>query len=344
MIMKYVLAENCDSGIYSLVQKALQDHYEVLPLPASTELIEYLRAHPADLVLLTVSGTGVNEFRKYDIIRRIPEMEGRPVIFISGGSDSRTEQKVLSRGAVDYITLPITEELLLHRVNNVVELAELRRDRPYVEKYQDAISISFAELVECRDETTGGHLKKTTGYFNILLKAAMNSDAYKDIISPGDVGVLLRSATLHDIGKLGINDDILRKDSPLDDDEFEFMKTHTTLGKQTFEKIIKETGGTGWLYLAKDIAYCHHEHWDGTGYPNGLKGEEIPLYARMLALADVYDALTSRRTYKKAFSHKKATEIIIEGRGSFFDPGFVDLFIKVNKEFEEMLLRNRTAL
>jgi putative two-component system response regulator len=322
-----------------LVEKALQGHYEVLPLPGSTQLIEALRTRPADLVLLTVSGTGVDGFRKYDIIRRIPEMEERPVIFISDGSDSKTEQKMLSKDAMDYITLPITEELLLHRVNNAVELAELRRERPYVEKYQDAISISFAELVECRDETTGGHLKKTTGYFNILLRAAMNSDAYKDRIAPEDVGALLRSASLHDIGKIGINDDILRKDSSLNYSEYENMKTHTTLGKQTFEKIIKETGGTGWLYLAKDIAYCHHEHWDGSGYPNGLKGEEIPLYARMLTLADVYDALTSRRSYKEAFSHRVATDIIIKGKGSIFDPGLVDLFIKKNREFEEMLSR-----
>jgi putative two-component system response regulator len=121
------------------------------------------------------------------------------------------------------------------------------------------------------------------------------------------------------------------------------MKTHTTQGKMAFEKIIQETGGTRWLYFAKDIAYCHHERWDGSGYPNGLKGEEIPLYARMLTIADVYDALTSERAYKKEFSHEKATKIIIEGKGTYFDPYLVDLFIKANKKFEEMLLRNKTV-
>lgn len=138
-------------------------------------------------------------------------------------------------------------------------------------------------------------------------------------------------------GKIGINDDILRKASSLDSDEYEYMKTHTTLGKQAFEKIIRETGGTRWLYLASDMAYSHHERWDGTGYPNGLAGEDIPLYARMLALVDVYDALTSNRAYKEAFSHEKAVEIIRDGRGSLFDPDLVDLFINVNDQFEEVL-------
>ena len=122
------------------------------------------------------------------------------------------------------------------------------------------------------------------------------------------------------------------------------MKTHTTLGKQAFEKIIKETGGTRWLYLAKDMAYCHHERWDGTGYPNGLKGEEIPLYARMLTIADVYDALTSNRAYKKAYTHQVAMDIIIEGKGSYFDPSLVDLFININQQFEELLHNNERAL
>jgi putative two-component system response regulator len=238
--------------------------------------------------------------------------------------------------------MPVTPQLLIHKVNELLELNTLRKERPYVEKYQDAISFSFAELVECRDITTGGHLKNTTRYFNILLQEAMVSEKYRNVIPVTEVRDLLRSAMLHDIGKLGITDDILRKESSLDSNEFEYMKTHTTLGKQAFDKIIRETGGTKWLYLAKDMAYCHHERWDGTGYPNGLKGEEIPLYARMLTIADVYDALTSNRAYKKAFSHQKAMEIIVQGKGSYFDPYLVDLFVKANKYFEEMLHSTET--
>lgn len=339
--MMHVLISDHDYEMFQFSKKALQDNYEVVPLPNDTKLIEYLKQNPADLILLTISPSDMGGLRTFDILKRIPEIKRKSVIFLAKQSDLILEKKAISQGAVDFLTLPLTPELLAYRVNTCMELMNLRKDRPYVEKYQDAISFSFAELVECRDETTGGHLKNTTRYFNILLQEAMVSDKYKDVIPLEDVRDLLRSATLHDIGKIGITDDILRKESSLDYNEFEYMKTHTTLGKQAFEKIIKETGGAKWLYLAKDMAYCHHERWDGTGYPNGLKGEEIPLYARMLTIADVYDALTSNRAYKKAYSHEKAKEIIIEGKGNYFDPYLVDLFIKANSCFEEMMLKNK---
>jgi putative two-component system response regulator len=342
--MKLVLIADNDLTMFQLAKKALQKDYHISPLPMDTELIEFLRKSPVDLILLTLSEENAGSFRTYDIIKRIPEMSGKPVIFLAKSNESELEHRVLTLGAADFITTPVTCEMLLHRVRVSLELAKLRNDKSYVEKYQDAIAISFAELVECRDETTGGHLKNTTRYFNILLQEAVVDEKYKDIIPPEDARDLLRSAILHDIGKIGINDDILRKESSLDYREYESMKTHTTLGKQAFERIIKETGGTRWLYLAKDMAYCHHERWDGTGYPNGLKGEEIPLYARMLTVADVYDALTSDRAYKDAYSHQKAMEIIIEGKGSIFDPDLVELFIKSNKKFEEaLMIKNRNA-
>lgn len=342
--MKLVLMADNDLTMYQLVEKALQKDYEVSPLPMDTELIEYLRKKPADAIILTLCKENMSSYRTYDIIKRIPEMLGRPVIFLAKENDPDMEHRVLSLGAADFITIPVTDEMLLHRVDVCVELSMLRDDSSYVEKYQDAISISFAELVECRDEATGGHLKNTTRYFNILLQEAINDAKYSKIIPTEDVRDLLRSVKLHDIGKIGINDDILHKETPLDYHEFESMKVHTTLGKEAFDRIIKETGGTRWLYLARDMAYCHHERWDGTGYPNGLKGEEIPLYARMLTIVDVYDALTSDRAYKDAFSHQRAMEIILEGKGSIFDPALVDLFIRANKRFEEaLMIKNRNA-
>ena len=340
--MRHVLVADHDNAIFKSAEQALQEDYSVSPLPMSTEMCEYLIENPVDLILLTVPETNMDSFIAFEKIKEIPEMKGKPVIFLAGQSGMGVEQRALSMGADDFITLPFTPQMLLHRINTCLELQDLRNNQPYVEKYQDAISISFAELVECRDETTGGHLKNTTQYFNILLEEAIADEYYKDIVGVEDAKDLLRSATLHDIGKIGINDDVLRKASPLDYKEYEYMKTHTTLGKQTFEKIIQETGGARWLYLAKDIAYCHHEHWDGTGYPNGLKGEAIPIYARMLTIADVYDALTSRRSYKVAYSHLKAMEIIIDGKGSLFDPKLVELFVNANDRFEAILLRKKS--
>jgi putative two-component system response regulator len=327
--------------MYEALVETLQKHYQVSPLPEITELKEYLVRNDAELVLLTVSENDTESFDRYEQIKDIPEMIGKPVIFLGKQGNTWIEEKIVSLGALDFIPIPSTAAMLLTKIENVLELHTLRNNRNYVEKYQDAIAISFAELVDCRDETTGGHLKNTTQYFRILLEEVLENHYYKEILEKEDVRDLLRSAILHDIGKIGINDDILRKASPLDYHEYEYMKTHTTLGLQAFEKIIRETGGTRWLYLAKDIAYCHHEHWDGSGYPNGLKGEEIPIYARILTIADVYDALTSTRSYKDAYTHQRAVDIILEGKDRTFDPKLVDIFLAANQRFEEaLLLRN----
>jgi putative two-component system response regulator len=344
-VMKLVLAAEHDSKIQKTVMDALQNHYDVMSIPLETitletAALEAMNTLQPDLILLAASSIVLHRTLLASIINA-PELREIPVIVIVEKEDTESESISLELGASDYIRSPFTKELLLHRVKTCLELQSYRRDKSNAEKFQDAISMSFAELVEFRDTTTGGHLKNTTTYFNILLDEVVRRDEYRNMIPEEEVRDLLRSAPLHDIGKIGINDDILRKSSPLDYKEFEYMKTHTTLGKLAFEKIIRETGGTRWLSLARDIAYCHHERWDGTGYPNGLKGEEIPIYARILTIADVYDALTSRRTYKEAYSHQKAMDIIIDGKGSMFDPNLVDIFTQASKRFEQALINKK---
>lgn len=336
--MKQILISDADRAMYEAVRETLQDNYVVKPLPQEVDLRSYLVQNRADMVLLPISEENTECFKVYEKIKEIPEMQGKPVIFLTGQKSPRIEVEVLAQGAQDFIELPSTAAMLFTKLENFMELHTLRNNRKFADKYQDAISFSFAELVDCRDETTGGHLKNTMQYFHILLEEAAASDYYKELLAQEDINDLLRSAILHDIGKIGISDDILRKTSPLDYHEYEHMKTHTTLGKQAFEKIIHETGGVRWLYLAKDIAYCHHERWDGTGYPNGLKGEEIPVYARIMAVADVYDALTQVRPYKDAYTHEQATKIIIEEKGRLFDPRLVDLFVAANERFKDTLL------
>jgi putative two-component system response regulator len=267
-----------------------------------------------------------------------------PVLILAGQEQLESLLPLLEAGAEDILLKPLAPEVLKKRVTNYLELNDYREADYEFMKSRDAISVSIAELVECRDLTTGGHLKNTTAYFKLLLGEIMQRKEYKNRIAPGDIRDLIRSVPLHDIGKIGINDDILRKASSLNSDEFEFMKTHTILGKKTFDKIMKETGESRLLLLARDLSYCHHERWDGTGYPNGLKGEEIPFYARILAIVDVYDALTSRRTYKEAFSHEKAVNIISEGKGSLFDPDLVDVFLSISDKLEQLLnARNGNA-
>lgn len=336
--MKQVLIM-AGNPVQGLIKQAFDGEYRLTEAKTKEEMSQYMSEIRPDLVIMNLSGFGTEGLELLSRLKKEPRTKHIPVIALIGGNDSFTERDAIALGADDIIREPLSSDILDVRVSMLLELYEYRKGSLDELRYQDTISVSIAELVECRDITTGGHLKNTTAYFKILLEEVMKTDRYKDAISTEVARDLIRSAPLHDIGKIGINDDILRKSSSLDYDEFEYMKTHTTLGKETFEKIMKETGETRFLKLARDLAYCHHERWDGSGYPCGLKGEEIPLYARILTIADVYDALTSRRTYKEALPHQKALKIIIDGRGSIFDPDLVDIFIDVNKSFEQALAK-----
>lgn len=335
--MRHIMIADHDEEIFQVVWQALRLNYTISPLPKDSDLQPYFQTNTADMIILTISQTDMASMKTYEILTKIPEIIGIPVIFFAKHPNLEQEQNAIILGAEEYITMPVSPELLLHRVCSCLELCALRKERPILEKYQDAISQTFAELVECRDVSTGGHLKNTTRYFTILLQEVMKQEPYKELIPYEDTKDLVRAVMLHDVGKIGINDDILRKESTLNRNEFEYMKTHTTLGKQAFEHVIKKTGGARWLLLARDLAYCHHERWDGAGYPEGLKGEEIPLYGRLLTIVDVYDALTSNRAYKEAYSHENAVKIILEGKGTKFDPALVDIFIRINDQFEEAL-------
>lgn len=200
--MKHIMISDHDIETFNVAEHALKAYFQISPISSKVlDLQEYFTANPADMVILSVSAENPDDFQTFHIMNKIPEMIGRPVIFLGKRTDLELEHRALSMGAEDYISLPVTPELLLHRVSTCLELMALRKDKPYVEKYQDAISVSFAELVEFRDLTTGGHLKNTTKYFEILLREAILSEKYKDVIPLEDTRDLLRSVTLHDIGK-----------------------------------------------------------------------------------------------------------------------------------------------
>lgn len=340
--MKNILIVVNDQAVFGPVEQALSDKYRITAADKAEEALKLLSVNHTDLILLDSAVPGSMELLAG--FRSIPGNKETPVLYLADKDQPHSQLLALKCGAADIITKPFLPEVLMKRLSVQLELADYRiSDFEFINS-QEAISVSLAELVECRDITTGGHLKNTTAYFRLLLEELIDMEEYKDRILPGDIRNLIRSAPLHDIGKIGINDDILRKASSLDEDEYEYMKTHTILAKETFDKIMKETGETRLLTLARDLSYCHHEKWDGTGYPNGLKGEEIPFYARILTIADVYDALTSRRTYKEAFSHKRAVEIIREESGTFFDPDLVDVFLKINDRFERVLMMKDQGL
>ena len=339
--MEHVLVIDQEMSVLNITENALQKNYRVSTFTSEDDAISYMQLYHPDLILLSAKMQGKDDFEVLKRIRKLPDIKDIPVLVITDAKNIEAQKKAIHLGAADFVTKPIDEDILRNRVKMQLELYFYKNDKSYGERLQDAISISFAELVEFRDETTGGHIKNATVYFRLLLEEVMRQEKYRDAIDPEDVKDILRSVPLHDIGKIGINDEILRKSSVLNDKEYASMKKHTLLGKQAFEKIIAQTGETRWLNLAKNMAYYHHERWDGTGYPDGLKEEEIPLYVRVLTIADVYDALTSWRSYKEPYSHERAIEIIQEGKGTLFDPDLVDLFININEQFKQALLNKK---
>jgi putative two-component system response regulator len=205
-----------------------------------------------------------------------------------------------------------------------------------IQRLQDIFITTFSELVEFRDENTGGHIVRTQLYLKALAEKMLEKNVYPGEIEAKDIGLLVQSAQLHDVGKINIPDAILNKRGKLTDEEFEIMKRHTTIGKEVISKIMAKVDENEFLHHAAIMAHSHHERWDGKGYPLGLAGGAIPIQGRLMAIADVYDALISERPYKPAFSHERAVGIIAEGKGTQFDPVLVGLFEEAAPDFEKI--------
>ena len=289
------------------------------------------------------------EMDGYEVCRRLkadPNTSHIPVIFITALADEEDEAKGLGMGAVDYITKPINPELVRARVHNHLELKQyqdhlenLVKERTRRLALTQAVTIeSLATLAEYRDPETGGHIKRTQNYVKALAVHLKDHPRFRDELSDEAIELLYLSAPLHDLGKVGVPDNILLKAGKLTDEEFEEMKKHTVYGHDALLITEQKLGQDSFLRLAREIAYTHQEKWDGSGYPSGLKGDEIPLAGRLMALADVYDALISKRVYKPPFPHEKAVQIIVEGKGRHFDPDLVDAFVELQETFRNIAL------
>jgi putative two-component system response regulator len=204
---------------------------------------------------------------------------------------------------------------------------------------QEAAIESMSSLTETRDPDTGGHIKRTQNYIRLLAEYLKNQHRFSGVFDEETIDLLCKSAPLHDIGKVGVSDRILLKPGKLTDREFEEMKRHTVYGRDAIVAAEKKLGETSFLRFAREIAYTHHERWDGSGYPEGLRGDQIPVPGRLMALADTYDALTSKRVYKSQLPHEKAVQIILDAKGSQFDPVVVDAFLEVREDFRQIALR-----
>lgn len=305
---------------------------------------------PPDLILLDIMMPGMDGYAVCKELKSSPISRDVPVIFLTAKSQEDDETHGFELGAVDYITKPISPPVLMARVATHLSLQKARkslaRQNEELEKeieirtrqlsgMQDSLIQAMASMAETRDNETGQHIRRTQLYMHALAEHMQELPKYKDYLTERVITMIYKSAPLHDIGKVGVPDAILLKPGKLTPEEFEEMKKHSVYGRDAILAAEKELDTPEpFLSIARDIAYMHHEKWDGSGYPTGIKGEEIPLPARMMALADVYDALISKRVYKAAMSTEEARQIIIDGRGKHFDPDVVDTFMRIADLFD----------
>jgi len=339
----------------ALMRDLLEADYTVKLANSGARALRIAEATPPDLILLDVM---MPELDGYEVCRRLkadPATQAIPVIFLTARAETEDEQAGFDLGAVDYITKPISAPIVQARVrsqlmlkaaadvlrnqNVLLELEVLRRTTELVE-LQDVTILTMASLAETRDNETGNHILRTQYYVKALAQHLSGHPRFARVLTATAIDLLFKSAPLHDIGKVGIPDRILLKPGRFEPHEMEIMKTHTTLGKEAIESAERRLGRrVPFLEYAKQIAYSHQEKWDGSGYPEGLKGEAIPVSARLMAVADVYDALISKRVYKHGWPHEEAVALIVEGKGKHFDPDMVDAFVTIQDEFRAIAAR-----
>jgi putative two-component system response regulator len=340
----------------TIMNGLLKDEHRTKVANNGERALKLAAAEPKpDLVLLDIMMPGMDG---YEVCRRLKADAATrdvPVIFLTAKTQVEDEQRGFDVGCVDYITKPISPPIVLARVRTHLALkaaadflrdkneylaAEVARRTKQISTVQDVTIMAMASLAETRDNETGNHIRRTQHYVRALALELRKLPKFASSLDDTTVELLFKSAPLHDIGKVGIPDAILLKPGKLTPEEFEVMKTHAALGRDAIvaaEQLLDEP--VSFLQYAREIAYCHQEKWDGSGYPEGLAHERIPLSARLMAVADVYDALISRRVYKPPFPHAQAVAIIREGRGKHFDPEVVDAFLAIQDACHAIAMR-----
>jgi len=340
-----------------LISTLLKKFYKVKVANSGEKALKIVESEfPPDLILLDIM---MPEMDGYEVCQRLKandKTKDIPVIFLTSKSDANHETKGFELGAVDYITKPITLQVVLARVKTHLDMEKmqmfLRNQNSFLElevakrtaeimAIQDVTIHAMASLAETRDNDTGNHIRRTQHYVKLLAEKLRFHPRFSHFLDDNKIiEILFKSAPLHDIGKVGIPDKILLKPGKFEPEEFEIMKAHPALGRDAILQAEHELGiDVPFLKYAKEIAYCHQEKWDGSGYPQGLSGDNIPISARLMAVADVYDALISRRVYKEGMSHAQAVQIIKDGKGHHFDPDMVNAFLELQDEFQAIAAR-----
>ncbi|MCU0962091.1 MAG: response regulator [Pirellulaceae bacterium] len=327
-LMRVLVVDDDEVTAAVLEHSLIEFGYDVTVAHNGREAFQLIRSGEIRMV---VSDWCMPEMSGLELCRRIRERSGGAYVYIIMlTSNSRTQDVVegLNAGADDYITKPFQPEELQVRLRVGERVLSLES--------RDLTIFALAKLAESRDPDTGAHLERIREYCRIMAQELVRTGETGEDLDGDFVHMMYLTSPLHDIGKVGIPDQILLKPGALTDDETEIMRRHTVIGGETLDALVAAHPEARFLLLARDIAWTHHERYDGSGYPRGLAGRAIPLCGRIAALADVYDALTSKRVYKDAMSHEAAREVICEGRGSHFDPRVVDAFLRRDQDFHRL--------
>jgi len=339
--MKIIFVVDDSAVNLTKAKQALEGNYRVLTLLSAAKMFALIQKVTPDLILMDIEMPEMDGFTALQKLKENKNTEHIPVMFLTAFGDEVREARSLELGAVDFITKPFSTPVLLNRISRHLHIEELileqtlllKQKTEQLEQLNTSIISIIAELVEDRDKLTGGHIERCTKYLKILIEAMMERRIYDDELQDWDREMVIASSRLHDVGKITISDLILNKPGKLTHEEYEQIKTHVTAGEEIIDNMIMQTSGAVFLYYAKLFVGYHHEHWDGSGYPHKLKGTEIPLQGRLLAIVDVYDALVSERVYKSAFPHEEAVRIIMSEKGKSFDPNITDVFYEVQNQF-----------
>lgn len=348
-----MLIDDTPANLKLLGELLWSQGYRVLVFPSGATALRGLEKNLPDLIFLDIMMPEMDGFELCQLLKKDEKLKDIPVIFMSALDDTASKVKAFTEGGVDYVTKPFQGEEILARAKTHISLRrmqwELKLHNLYLEELvnekvreisdlQLSTIHALSKLAEFRDDETGRHIERTRSFCRILAEKLRENHVYSAQIDESFIENIYHAAPLHDIGKVGIPDAILLKAGKLSDEEFEIIKQHPQIGAETLRRVRAEYPKNSFIDMGIDLTQSHHEKWDGTGYPEKLSGESIPLSARIMALADVYDALRCARPYKEAFSHTKSLEIITEESGTHFDPDVVDAFLECEKQFEDIFL------
>jgi putative two-component system response regulator len=312
----------------------LNPGYEVSLAKSGALALQICRQERPDLILLDIEMPEMDGFETIKQLKADPSLNPIPVIFLTANRDTATEIRALRSGAMDFITKPANKDILFHRLELHLQFAAYQSSlENTVTELENSIVTSFAELVECKDDNAGAYALKTGEYMRLLGRELLAAGVFQGDLSEAELEMVVRAAPFYDVGKVGISDIILLKPGTLSPDEFEEMKSHTLIGAQFLHTIYKRTPDQHYLKFAEIIARNHHEHFDGSGYPQGLAGDKIPPCARIMALINVYVACLHDRSYRKALSPENSFQVILDGKGTLFDPRIVEVFTAARDKF-----------